>query len=134
MSPQKLLSPKLIWPALAVATILFYWAPLFSSQASIHWDLADITYPAQKYFAESAVKGGQLPHWSPFLDSGIPFLSDPRVGAWYPLHWPFFWIGITPRAMEAELALHAFLAFAGAFLLARRLFGAHGPAIVGAML
>ncbi len=121
------------WLAFAGATVVFYAAPLFSSQASIHWDLADVSYPAQKYFEES-IRGGKLPHWTPYLDSGIPFLSDPRTGAWYPLHWPFFAIGITPRAMVWELALHAFLAMGGAFLLARRWLGEPGPAAVGAIL
>ncbi len=122
-----------IWSAFALATVLFYAAPLFSSHASIHWDLADVSYPAQKYF-EDSIRAGKLPQWSPYLDSGIPFLADPRTGAWYPLHWPFFAIGITPRAMVWELALHAFLAMGGAFLLGRRLFGDPGPAAVGAML
>src|ERR1700684_2754984 len=110
-----------IWPAFALAAIVFYAAPLFSSRASIHWDLADVSYPAQKYFEES-IRTGKLPQWTPYLDSGIPFLADPRTGSWYPWHWPFFAIGISPRAMVWELVLHAFLAMGGAFLLARRLF------------
>ena len=124
---------SLFWLAFALATILFYAVPLFSSQASIHWDLADASYPAQKYFEES-IRAGRLPQWTPYLNSGMPFLADPRTGAWYPLHWPFFLIGVTPRAMFWELALHAFLALTGAFLLARRIFGAPGPAAAGAML
>ena len=122
-----------IWLAFALGTVLFYAMPLFSPRASIHWDLADVSYPAQKYFEES-VRGGKLPQWAPYLDSGIPFLSDPRAGAWYPLHWPFYAVGITPRGMVWELALHAFLAMAGAFLLTRRLFGEEGPAALGAVL
>src|ERR1700690_990741 len=122
-----------IWAAFALGTVLFYAMPLFSPRASIHWDLADVSYPAQKYFEES-IRDGKLPQWTSYLDSGIPFLSDPRAGAWYPLHWPFFAIGITPRAMVWELALHAFLALGGAWLLARRLLGEDGPAAVGAVL
>jgi hypothetical protein len=122
-----------IWVAFALGTVLFYSLPLFSPRASIHWDLADVAYPAQKYFEES-IRDGKLPQWTPYLDSGIPFLSDPRAGAWYPPHWPFYAIGITPRAMVWELALHAFLALSGAFLLARRLFGDSGPAALGAVL
>jgi hypothetical protein len=125
------------WPFFALAAIAFYSIPLFSRNATIHWDLADVTYPAQKFFAES-LHAWKLPHWTPYLNSGIPFLADPRTGAWYPLHWPFFVIGITPRTMFWELALHAFLAATGAYLLARRLFDtklkARGPAIVGAVL
>jgi Bacterial membrane protein YfhO len=117
-----------VWLAFGVATLLFYFAPLFSSNASIHWDLADVTYPVQRYFAES-IHAGKLPFWTPYLYSGTPFLSDPKVGAWYPLHWPFFAIGITPRSLQWELALNSFLALAGAFLLARRLLGSATAAL-----
>lgn len=121
-----------LWPALALATVLFWAIPLFSPQATIHWDLADVSYPAQKYFSDS-IRSGHLPYWTPYLYSGMPFLSDPRTGAWYPLHWPFYLIGITPRGMFWELALHSFLAVTGAFLLGRRLFGDAAGAVITAM-
>jgi hypothetical protein len=125
-------STRSIWPALVLATVLFWAIPLFQPQATIHWDLADVTYPAQKYFADS-VHAGRLPYWSPFLYSGTPFLSDPLTGAWYPPHWPFFLIGVTPRMLFWELALHSFLALAGAFLLARKLLDDAVAAAVAAM-
>ncbi len=121
-----------IWPALVLATVVFWAIPLFQPQATIHWDLADVSYPAQKYFADS-IHAGRLPYWTPFLYSGMPFLSDPQTGAWYPLHWPFYLIGITPRILFLELALHSFLALAGAFLLARKLFGDPVAAAIAAM-
>ena len=117
---------------LLLATLLFWSIPLFFPQATIHWDLADVTYPAQKYIADS-IHAGRLPYWTPFLYSGTPFLSDPLTGAWYPLHWPFFLIGITPRILFFELALHSFLALAGAFLLARKLLDDPVAAAVAAM-
>ena len=123
---------RYLWPAFALATILFYFVPLFSSNATIHWDLVDVAYPAQKYAAQM-FGSGKLPHWSPYLYSGTPFSSDPRTGAWYPLHWLFFAVGVTPRAMAWELALHAFLALSGAYLLAKRLFGGQAAALAGAM-
>jgi hypothetical protein len=113
------LERNLVWPGFALLAVLYYSIPLFIGQSSIHWDLADVSYPVQKYFADS-VRAGALPHWTAFLFSGMPFLSDPAVGAWYPLHWPFFLIGITPRTLVWELALHAFLALGGAYLLALR--------------
>lgn len=118
------------WPSFALISILFYSIPLFSRNATIHWDLADVTYPAQKFFSDS-LRTWKLPHWTPYLDSGIPFLADPHTGAWYPLHWPFFLAGVTPRGMFWELALHAFVAMAGAYLLALVLFEARGAAMVG---
>src|SRR6185437_7498491 len=125
-------STRFIWPALVLVTVLFWAIPLFQPGITILWDLADVSYPAQKYFAD-AVHSGRLPHWTPFLYSGMPFLSDPQTGAWYPLHWPFYLIGITPRILFWELALHSFLALAGAFLLARKLFGDPAAAAIAAM-
>ncbi len=121
-----------LWAAFLLATVIFYFVPLFDSQTSIQGDAVDIHYSAQKYFAES-LRGGHLPHWTPYLFSGFPFLADPQTGAWYPLHWPFFVLGITPRAIEWELALHAFLALWGAYLLARRMTGDHAGALLAAV-
>ena len=121
-----------LWAAFAVATIFFYFTPLFDSHASIQWDAVDVHYSAQKYFADNA-REGHLPHWTPFVFSGFPFLADPQTAAWYPLHWPFFLAGITPKAIEWELALHAFLALCGTYLLARRLSGDHLLALIAAV-
>jgi hypothetical protein len=123
----------LVWPGFAILAVLFYAIPLFSGQVSIHWDLADVSYPVQKYFADE-VHAGHLPHWTPYLFSGMPFLSDPAVGAWYPLHWPFFLLGITPRSLVWELALHAFIALTGAYLLALRWFDDAIPAALAGVL
>jgi hypothetical protein len=95
---------------------------LFDPAASIQWDAVDVHYSAQKYFADS-LQSGKLPFWTPYSFSGMPFLADPEVGAWYPFNWPFFLFGITPRAIECETALHCLLAALGAFLLTRDLMG-----------
>lgn len=123
-----------LWPAIMVAAVLaFYWVPLTSPNASIQWDAVDVHYSPQKYFAER-VAHGELPHWTPYLFSGFPFLADPQVGAWYPPNWPFFLIGITPRAIEGELALHALIALSGAFLLFERRVANRPAAMSGAFL
>jgi hypothetical protein len=121
-----------VWAAFAVATVAFYFTPLFDAQTSIQWDAADVHYSAQKYFADT-VREGHLPQWTPYVFSGFPFLADPQTGAWYPLHLPFFLAGITPKAIEWELALHAFLALCGTYLLARRLGGDHMFALLAAL-
>src|SRR5947209_4109865 len=126
------LDRRLVWPAFLLATLIFYWTPLFDEQATIQWDTVDVHYSAQKYFEQSLRTTG-LPHWTPFIFSGMPFLADPQTAAWYPLHWLFFLIGITPRAIQWEIALHSFLALCGMYVLARRLFGAGGPALVAAV-
>jgi len=110
------------WLAILIAVILFaYLVPLTSGNASIQWDAVDVHYSAQRYFA-ARVLYGELPHWTPYVFSGFPFLADPQTGGWYPGNWPFLLAGAEPKALEAELALHALLAAAGLFLLLRRWF------------
>jgi hypothetical protein len=115
-----LASGRVIAIAFAAAVLLFYARPLFDSNASILWDSVDVHYSSQKYFADHAL-AGRLPLWTPYLFSGFPFLADPQVGAWYPLNWPFFLLGVTPRSIEWELALHCLLALAGGYLLGRQI-------------
>lgn len=113
------------WPMLApailfVVTLACYWTPLTSGNASILWDAADFFQPIQNYLSQE-LHAGRIPFWTPYPFAGFPFLADPQVGAWYPLNWPFFLAGVTPRALLAEHFLHALLACFGAYFLALRL-------------
>lgn len=117
---------------LGALVLIFYWTPLTSPHASIQWDAVDTHYSPQKYFSDQ-VRAGKLPFWTPYIFSGFPFLADPQVGAWYPLNWPFFLVGITPRAIQIELELHALLAVIGAYLLILRLVVSRPAAIVGSL-
>ncbi|MGP8245443.1 MAG: YfhO family protein [Bryobacteraceae bacterium] len=119
---RRLASGRAVWLMFIAAVLLFYAGPLFEERATIQWDAADYHYSAQKYFA-GEIHSGRLPHWTPYPYSGMPFLADIQVGAWYPLNWPFFLMGVTPRAIEWELALHCLVAFAGAWLLGLELTG-----------
>ena len=129
---ERLALPGTIPAALAVAVLLFYWQPLFSSAASIQWDAVDVQYSPQKYLADM-LHAGKAPFWTPYIYSGMPLMADPQLGAWYPLNWPFFLLGITPRAIEGQLALHAFIAALGAWLLARDLIGSRAGAVFAAV-
>ena len=53
-----------VYALLALATVLFWAIPLFQPDVTIHWDLANVSYPVQKYFADS-VHAGRLPYWTP---------------------------------------------------------------------
>jgi len=118
-------------PALIAALVLvFYLVPLTSESASIQWDAADVHYPFQKYWSDH-VRSASLPSWTPYVFAGYPFLAYPETAAWYPPHWPFFLIGITPRMIQAELALNAFLACLGAFLLISRFVENRAAAVLG---
>ncbi len=122
-SPAAKSSAQEFWIALGAFTLLvlvFYWKPLMSPNATQQWDTIDYSYCVQKFVSEE-LKSFRLPHWTEFGFSGFPFLSDPQVAVWYPLDWPFFLLGVTPKTMQWEFALHALLACMGAWLLARLL-------------
>ena len=124
-----------VWRAaalLAFAVLIFYWIPLTDPNTSIQWDAVDTHYSPQKYFADH-VREGEIPYWTPYIFSGFPFLADPQVGAWYPLNWPFFLTGITPRVIQVEIAVHAFLACLGAFLLLVRVVPNRQAALIGGL-
>ena len=116
---------------IAVLVAVFYALPIASPDASIHWDAADVHYPLQRYFAERIPTG--IPAWTPYLLSGYPILANPETEAWYPPNWPFYALGFRPRSIEWELALHAFLACLGAYLLFSRLGVRSSAAMLGAM-
>jgi hypothetical protein len=125
---ERLAQPRIIFAGLALAVLVFYWQPLFNSDASIQWDAVDVTYSPQKLLSEM-LHAGKLPFWTPYAFSGMPLLADPQLGAWYPPNWPFLLVGVTPRAIEWQLALHALLAALGAYLLARDLIQSRAGAV-----
>jgi hypothetical protein len=126
---EALTQPRIIFAGFALAVLLFYYQPLFSAAASIQWDAVDVQYSPQKYLSDM-LRAGKAPFWTPYVFSGAPFLADPQVGAWYPLNWPFFLLGITPRAIEWQLALHALLAAIGGYLLGRDLLRSRAGAVI----
>jgi hypothetical protein len=113
---------------LVAATLFCYWTPMTSGITSILWDAADYFQVIQNYLSQE-LHAGRIPFWSPYPWSGYPFLADPQVGAWYPLNWPFFLIGVSPHALVVEHWLHALLGCLGAYFLAWRLLR-HRPAAV----
>ncbi len=117
--------------AILLGVLVFYWTPLFSSSTSIQGDTADVHYPLQKYFADRMFSG-HLPFWTPYIYSGFPVLSNPLMGAWYPLNWPFFAFGVTPTGLEWQLAIHAALACLGTYFFLRRIVARPGAAVLGA--
>ncbi len=68
---------------------------------------------------------GGPPVWNPWLHGGQPVLSNPNYAAFYPPSWLVF--AVPPAyALSLLVLLHAAVAFAGAWLLARRLGAGRG--------
>src|SRR5437773_11263727 len=99
---------------------------------SVQFDGLDVHYSAQRYLSDE-LHSGRLPFWTAYIFSGFPFLADLQVGAWYPLNWPFFLLGITPRTIGLELLLHDLVATLGAYALARRFGMPPGSAALAGM-
>jgi hypothetical protein len=111
--------------------VCVYYVPQLAT-GTVQYDGVDVHYSSQRYFSD-AIRGGHLPFWTPYLFAGFPFLADVQVGAWYPLNWPFFVLGITPSSMSFELLLASLIACGGAYLLGMRLIGQPSAAVAVAL-
>ena len=116
--------------ALTAMVCLFYVPQLVAG--TLQFDELDVHYSAQRYLSDE-LRAGRLPFWTPYIFAGFPFLADLQVGAWYPLNWPFFLVGITPSSISGELLLHTLLAGSGAYALAMRLIGRPAASLAAAI-
>ena len=124
---------KIAAPAvLVIVTLACYWTPMTSNATSILWDAADYYQVVQNHLSIE-LHAGRIPFWTPYPWSGYPFLADPQVGAWYPLNWPFFLIGVSPHVLVLEHWLHALLAAFGAYFLAFRLIRFRPGAVIAGL-
>src|SRR5262249_52968851 len=99
---------------------------------TVQYDGVEVHYSAQRYLSDE-LHAGRVPFWTPYVLSGFPFLADLQVGAWYPLNWPFFAVGVAPESINGELLLHHLIACFGTYLLALRLVGRQGAAVAASM-
>jgi hypothetical protein len=121
-----------ILPAvLASVWLLSLFAPVLSpARALANRDIPTFHLPLRTAFRELAAFG--LPQWNPWLHGGQPILSNPSYAAFYPPSWLVLAV---PPAMALSLlaVLHAAIAFAGAWFLARRLGCGRGAAALAAV-
>lgn len=86
--------------------------------------------PLRSAFRWLAAEG--LPVWNPWLNGGQPVLSNPSYAAFYPPSWLV--LAVPPAyALSLLVVLHAAIAFAGAWWLARRLGAGRGGAALAAV-
>ncbi|HEX9940457.1 MAG TPA: hypothetical protein VGG03_00460 [Thermoanaerobaculia bacterium] len=107
-----------ILPALLAAGWL---ASLFAPVLRPGWalgnrDIAFFHLPVHATFRDLAAFG--LPAWTPWVHGGQPVLSNPNYAAFYPPSWLIF-AAPPPYALTLMALLHAAVAFAGAWRLAR---------------
>lgn len=122
----------LIFGAVAL-TLLFFRQLAFTDLILARGDTYVYFYP---YWAarDAALMQGQLPLWSPDIFMGVPLLSNPQLGTFYPPNWltiPF----APPDAVRISILLHVTWATLGAYFMGRRILGLQlAPAIVAGVL
>jgi hypothetical protein len=111
---------------LGAGWVLSLFAPVLSpSRALANRDVGLFHLPLRSAFRDLAAFG--LPRWNPWLHGGQPILSNPSYAAFYPPSW--LALAVPPGyALSLLAVLHAALAFAGAWRLARRLGCGRGAA------
>jgi len=93
-------------------------------------DIPVFHLPLRAAFRDLAHYG--LPRWNPWIHAGQPILSNPSYGAFYPPSWLVF-LAPPYYAMNLMVLLHAAVAFAGAWRLARHLGCNRGTAALAAV-
>jgi hypothetical protein len=116
--------------ALAAVWLLLLFAPLVSGRVLATRDVPLFHLPLRAAF-RSLVRIGS-PGWNPWLHGGQPVLSNPSYAAFYPPSWLVLLVP-APAALSLLTLLHAGLAFAGAWRLARRLGCSPGAAALAAV-
>ena len=129
--PLARLATAVLPVGLGAALVLALFGPLFSPATALATrDVASFHLPLHTDFARLAAQGP--PVWNPWLNGGQPLLSNPSYGAFYPPGWLV--LAVSPAyALNLLVLLHAALAFAGAWVLARRLGCGRGAAAIAAV-
>ncbi len=118
--------------ALGGAWLAVLFVPLLSpARALANRDVLLFHLPLRVCF-RNLVLAGHPPLWNPWLNGGQPLLSNPSYAAFYPPTWLV--LPLPPvYALNVLALLHAAIAFAGAWRLARRLGAGRGAAALAAV-
>ena len=102
----------------AIVVLLFFGALLGPDRVLMVRDIPMFHLPLRLDWSLLARQG--LPYWNPAINNGQPILSNPNYASFYPPTWLALVMPIH-QAMSVITLLHVGWAFAGAWLLARRL-------------
>ncbi len=114
-------SPRIGILLLLVLTLAMFADVLFTSDDRVLSQLGRDTFLQDAYwrdFGFGELSRGNLALWNPHVFSGAVFLGGFQSGLLYPLNWHFLLLSL-PKAINAGIALHVFLAGLFLFLWAR---------------
>lgn len=104
--------------------LLFFW-PLLARPTGVLYspwsDLLAEHIPAKRFLLRSYQTHGEIPLWCPLQFAGSPFVHDPQVAIFYPLHLPLLLLGEehVGIALSWLTVLHLMLAAGLTYLYAR---------------
>ncbi len=123
---SRLLSPGLLFPALAIALFPKAFVGL---GAFFHYDTWMQNFTFRAWWFEQ-LRSGTFATWCPGMFGGFPLFAETQTGALYPLTFPLFLALPATLAFSWSVILHFALAGVGAWRLAGRL----GAGTAGAVL
>ena len=86
-------------------------------QATMKWDIMDITLPWNYYISE-CLSNGELPLWNPFLNGG--FAQMGINDTWNPINWLIGYLfGYDPTVIQLQYVGHLYFAGIGFYLLGK---------------
>ncbi|RYY70742.1 MAG: hypothetical protein EOO13_05595 [Chitinophagaceae bacterium] len=109
--------PFFVFP---VAACLFFW-PLTFQLFTFKNDALTYYYPVRTLISD-ALKNGELPLWTPFINMGYPLHADMQSGAWNPVIWIFGLLGhYSLQAFHVEFLFYLSIAGIGFYYLCKNL-------------
>ena len=116
---------------LAAYTVFFYRDLLFTDHVYVFRDMYTMWF-AYEHNVRTLARWHWPPLWDPFAGLGRPFASDLVVAVFYPLNCVLRLLP-EPNSLNVSIAVHHFIAAAGAFALLRYHNLSAMPAAIGAL-
>ena len=111
--------------ALLLAACLLLFLPLLLAPQSVlysdHSDMLAMHLPMKWFSVSWFQRTGELPLWCPYSFSGMPFVHDVQVAAFYPLHAPLYYASPAQvgSLMSWLVVVHVILAGCSMYLYGR---------------
>jgi hypothetical protein len=105
-------------------TLLFFFPLVLHPTQVLYSDRSDFLafhLPSKWFLVRSFQETGELPLWCPESYSGMPYIHDPQVSIFYPLHWPLLILPVdrVGAAMSWLVVLHVLIAGFAMYAYAR---------------
>jgi Bacterial membrane protein YfhO len=109
---------------LAGLTLLFFFPLVLHPTQVLYSDRSDFLafhLPSKWFLVRSFQDTGELPLWCPESYAGMPYIHDPQVSIFYPLHWPLLIVPVdrVGAVLSWLVVLHVLIAGFAMFAYAR---------------